>query len=153
MSYTLGQAAQATGKSKMTIQRLIKKGIISANKADSGEWEIDPAELHRVLPLVSLGSDDTGPDRLMLRDDTLNDTGWLQRELEGRDEQIRQIEQQGERERQQLQNTIDDLRRRLDQSEDERRRAHLQITALLTDQRPKEEPPRAQGFWRRLFNR
>ena len=149
MSYTLGQAAQATGKSKMTIQRLIKKGTISANKLDSGEWAIDPAELHRVLPLV----EDTGPDRLMLRDDTHNDTGWLQRELEGRDEQIRQIEQQGERERQQLQSTIDDLRRRLDQSEDERRRAHLQITALLTDQRPKEEPPRAQGFWRRLFNR
>ena len=149
MSYTLGQAASATGKSKMTIQRLIKKGTISANKLDSGEWAIDPAELHRVLPLV----EDTGPDRLMLRDDTPNDTGWLQRELEGRDEQIRQIEQQGERERQQLQSTIEDLRRRLDQSEDERRRAHLQITALLTDQRPKEEPPRAQGFWRRLFNR
>jgi excisionase family DNA binding protein len=149
MSYTLGQAAQATGKSKMTIQRLIKKGTISANKLDSGEWAIDPAELHRVLPLV----EDTGPDRLMLRDGTPNDTGWLQRELEGRDEQIRQIEQQGERERQQLQSTIDDLRRRLDQSEDERRRAHLQITALLTDQRPKEEPPRAPGFWRRLFSR
>ena len=149
MSYTLGQAASATGKSKMTIQRLIKKGTISANKLDSGEWAIDPAELHRVLPLVS----ENESDRLMLRDDTPNDTGWLQRELEGRDEQIRQIEQQGERERQQLQSTIEDLRRRLDQSEDERRRAHLQITALLTDQRPKEEPPRPQGFWRRLFSR
>ncbi|MSQ48636.1 MAG: hypothetical protein EXR78_09700 [Deltaproteobacteria bacterium] len=149
MSYTLGQAAQATGKSKMTIQRLIKKGVISANKAESGEWAIDPSELYRVFPFVS----ENESDRLMLRDDTLNDTGWLQRELEGRDEQIRQMEQQGERERHQLQSTIDDLRRRLDQSEDERRRAHLQITALLTDQRPKEEPPRPQGFWRRLFSR
>jgi hypothetical protein len=30
MSYTLGQAAKATGKSKMTISRAIKEGKISA---------------------------------------------------------------------------------------------------------------------------
>jgi predicted ribosome quality control (RQC) complex YloA/Tae2 family protein len=148
MRYTLGQAAQATGKSKMTIQRVIKKGVISANKTDSGEWEIDPAELHRVFPLVT--ESDTS-ERIMLRDDTHSDTSLLQREIV-QDEKIRQIEQQGERERHQLQNTIDDLRRRLDQSEEERRRTQTQLTALLTDQRQKvEAPPPPPSFWQRLL--
>jgi hypothetical protein len=53
MSYTLGQAAKATGKSKMTISRAIKEGKISANKNDNGDYEIDPSELHRVFPLVT----------------------------------------------------------------------------------------------------
>jgi predicted site-specific integrase-resolvase len=145
MRYTLGQAAQATGKSKMTIQRVIKKGVISANKTDSGEWEIDPSELHRVFPLVT--ERDT-TKRIMLRHDTPSDTNLLHREIEIRDEKIRLIEQQNERERQQLQDTIRDLRLRLDQSEDERRKTQTQLTALLTDQRKTEEP---QGFWQRLF--
>jgi hypothetical protein len=150
MRYTLGQAAQATGKSKMTIQRVIKKGVISANKAESGEWEIDPAELHRIFPLIT--KNDT-EDRLMLRGDTPSDTGVLQREIEVRDEKIRLIEEQTERERQQLQNTITDLRQRLDQSEEERRRTQAQLTALLTDQRQKEAPPPPpRGFWQRLWN-
>lgn len=152
MSYTLGQAAQATGKSKMTIQRVIKKGVISASKAESGEWEIDPAELHRVFPRIT--ENDT-PDRLMLRDDTPNDTRVLQREIEVRDEKIRLIEEQTDRERRQLQNTIEDLRNRLDQSEEERRKSQAQLTALLTDQRQKAEvppPPPPRGFWQRLWN-
>ncbi len=152
MSYTLGQAAQATGKSKMTIQRVIKKGVISATKAESGEWKIDPAELHRVFPFVT--ENDT-PDRLMLRDDTPSDTIMLQREIEVRDEKIRLIEEQTERERRQLQNTIEDLRNRLDQSEEERRKSQAQLTALLTDQRQKAEappPPSPRGFWQRLWN-
>jgi len=151
MSYTLGQAAQATGKSKMTIQRVIKKGVISATKAETGEWKIDPAELHRVFPLVT--ESDTA-DRPMLRGDTPSDAKGLQREIEVRNEKIRLIEEQTERERRQFQNTIEDLRNRLDQSEEERRKAQAQLTALLTDQRQQKEeapsPPR--GFWSRLWN-
>lgn len=50
MPYTLGQAAKATGKSKSTIQASIKKGRISASMDDFGQYQIDPAELHRVYP-------------------------------------------------------------------------------------------------------
>ena len=53
MSYTLGSAAKATGKSKTTIQRAIAKGRISAQKDGSGRYIIDPSELHRVFPSVS----------------------------------------------------------------------------------------------------
>jgi excisionase family DNA binding protein len=50
MSYTLGTAARATGVSKSTIYRAIKGGRMSANRADTGDYAIDPAELHRVFP-------------------------------------------------------------------------------------------------------
>jgi hypothetical protein len=50
MSYTLGTAAQATGKSRATIQRAIKNGKVSANKNEHGHYEIDVAELLRVYP-------------------------------------------------------------------------------------------------------
>jgi len=50
MSYTLGTAARATGLSKSTIHRAIKAGRISAGRSDTGDYAIDPAELHRVFP-------------------------------------------------------------------------------------------------------
>jgi excisionase family DNA binding protein len=59
MSYTLGQAAKATGVSKPTISEAIKKGKISAVRKENGSFEIDPAELHRVYPpLASSASKD-----------------------------------------------------------------------------------------------
>jgi excisionase family DNA binding protein len=59
MRYTLGQAAKATGLSKMTIQRALKSGRISGEKDDTGSYQIDPAELHRLFPAVTAGADNT----------------------------------------------------------------------------------------------
>src|SRR5215207_4419219 len=53
MRYTLGQAAKATGTSKMTIQRALKTGRISGDKDETGAYSLDPAEVHRVFPLVT----------------------------------------------------------------------------------------------------
>ena len=53
MRYTLGQAAKATGISKMTIQRALKAGRISGEKDETGAYSLDPAEVHRVFPLVT----------------------------------------------------------------------------------------------------
>jgi excisionase family DNA binding protein len=55
MRYTLGQAAKATGLSKMTIQRALKSGRLSGHKDDTGSYQIDPSELHRVFPAVTAG--------------------------------------------------------------------------------------------------
>ena len=54
MSYTLGRAAKATGKSKTTIQRAISKGLISGSKEKNGRYSIDPSELHSIFPMVSV---------------------------------------------------------------------------------------------------
>ena len=60
MTYTLGQAAAASGRNRSTILRSIQKGRISAEKDANGQWTIDPAELHRVYPSVPSDSADTG---------------------------------------------------------------------------------------------
>ena len=52
MTYTLGMAARATGLSKSTIHRAVKAGRVSAGRSDTGDYAIDPAELHRVFPPV-----------------------------------------------------------------------------------------------------
>jgi hypothetical protein len=48
--YTIAMAAAAVGRNKTAILRAIKAGKISVSKDENGEWQIDPAELHRVYP-------------------------------------------------------------------------------------------------------
>jgi hypothetical protein len=50
MSYTLGEAAKAVGKSKGALSKAIKNGRFTATKLDNGSYRIDPSELHRVYP-------------------------------------------------------------------------------------------------------
>jgi excisionase family DNA binding protein len=60
MTYTLGTAARATGVSKSTIYRAIKSGRLSASRSDTGDYAIDPAELHRVFPPVTADANRSG---------------------------------------------------------------------------------------------
>ena len=136
MGYSLAEAATASGKSKMTIQRAIKNGKISASRRDDESYDIDPSELHRVFPPVSVLK---AKNDNKVRDDIPNDIMVLQLELKGRDEKIALIEAERERERDQLTGQIDDLRQRLDTEAEERRK----LTALLTDQRPQQPKPAA----------
>ena len=122
MRYTLGTAAKATGKAKSTILRAIKSGTISAHKTHDGSYEIEPSELHRVFsPNITQQAiqNDTQPHEERLA------TTRLRLEL---------LEGERQRERDQMQATIDDLRARLDRSED-------RITALLA------APPKRRGWW------
>lgn len=133
MNYSLKQSAEATGKSKPTVLRALQSGRLSGKKDDNGEWQIDPAELHRVFPPVQ--NTDT-------RNDTKssNEIGALQRELEIlRDERRRDHE------------LIEDLRHDREDLRKDRDHWRQQATALLTDQREKvvEEKP-ANGFRVRL---
>jgi len=146
MTYTLGTAAKATGKSKSTISRDIKEGRISATKLDNGSFVIDPAELHRVYPAVSAGTglrnsqkNDTEP--LGNTTGTGGDTG----EVERLREQLVKEQAERDRERRQLEDQVADLRHRLDSEGEERRK----LTAILTDQRAGP----AVGLFGRLFGR
>ena len=128
MNYTLGTAAKATGKSKPTIQRAIKNGVISANRTpDNKGYLIDPAELHRVFPPLPSASHDTPT---MLQHETPNDTGILQVEVRMLRERLAEVTAEKD-------GTIEDLRKRLDAEAEERRR----LTRLLTDQHPAPAPP------------
>jgi len=148
MGYSLAAAAAAAGKSKMTIQRAIKSGKLSASRRDDDSYDIDPSELHRVFPPVTAA----GPEiRNMGQDEIPNDITMLRLELKIRDEKVAALEAEREREREQLTEQIDDLRRRLDTESEERRK----LTAILTDQRaqPQLEPPPPRKGWRGWLRR
>ena len=112
MRYTLGTAAKATGKAKSTILRSIKSGVISASIAPNGSYEIEPSELHRVVP--PNGS----------QHETSNGTQLSEEHSATLRLRLEILEAERQRERDQMQATIDDLRARLDRSEG-------RITALL----------------------
>ena len=48
--YTIATAAAAVGRNKTAILRAINAGRIPVAKVENGEWQIDPAELHRIYP-------------------------------------------------------------------------------------------------------
>jgi hypothetical protein len=119
--FTLGQAAKETGISKTAISRAINSGRLSATRNDLGEYQIDPAELFRVYPVDRQRNTETERDSTPQVDTGLPAVLALVRE-------------ERDRERQQLQATIDDLRRRLDEATKDRREAQEKLTALLTYQ-------------------
>src|SRR5690349_6492472 len=136
MSYTLGEATRATGKSKATIHRSIQSGRISATRDETtGSWTIEAAELHRVFPPVSAEQvQESGLRQAETRDET--DTLRLR---------LEELRAERERERTDKDGVIADLRERLDASEEERRKVQTQLTALLTDQR---HGKRRRWFWK-----
>ena len=129
MTYTLGQAAKATGKSKPTISRAIKKGTISATKDRMGQYSIDPAELHAVYPPLPSASNDTGTGETAV---TVNETNALEREIEHLRELLAKAEQATEK---------------AEEREKEWREQAQKITALIEDKRE------SRGFLDRVFRR
>ena len=122
MRYTLGTAAKATGKAKSTILRAIKSGTISAQKSHDGSYEIEPSELHRVFE----------PNSAQLA--SSNDTQPIEEHGATLRIRLEILDAERQRERDQMQTTIDDLRARLDRSED-------RITALLAS------PSKRMRWW------
>jgi hypothetical protein len=123
--FSLAQAAKAAGKSKPTIASAIKTGRRSATRAESGGYQIDPAELLHVFPYFA--GDMTGTLKQLVSPNGAGaDPAISPREVEGLRLLLAEREQ-----------TIRDLRHRLDAEAEERRR----LTAILTDRRP---------WWRRL---
>jgi hypothetical protein len=143
MAYTLGEAAKATGISKASISRAINSGRISAIKKDDGSFSIEPVELHRVYPPKSaapVAETVIGTHRNTDADiRNGSDSNVLQARLDAALEQLRDRE-----------GTIDDLRHRLDRSDEERREAQARVIGLLAGPGPTESK---RGFFGRLFGR
>jgi len=141
MVYTLGEAAKATGKSKAAISRAIKTGRISADRQNDGSFKIDPSELHRVYK--PLTTEQVGKP-LTINTDVPAEIRELQAKLDAATQRLSDKD-----------DTITDLRQRLDREGEERRK----LTAILTDQRertiitpPPETPataPAKRRWWQR----
>lgn len=122
--YTLGQAAKATGLSKSWISKAISKGRLSAQRSENGQFQIDPAELFRVFPPATIENVD---GERMETGENSKDYSLFSLKVEHLRELLKQVE--GER---------DDLRGRLDKSEEARESAAAELrrlTLLITDQR------------------
>jgi len=91
MAMGLSEAAAATGVNRSTIYRAWKAGRLSATRTDTGQIEVDPAELFRVFPPVASqqGAHDAVPhgaqanatDNNALRDSALEREVKLLREM------------------------------------------------------------------------
>ena len=113
MTYTLGQAAKATGKSKSTISKALKNGTISAEKGVNGAFKIDPSELHRVFPANSI------KERQQVTENTTKEHLETAVKLA------------------QLEVRLEAAEKRADDLEQDRDSWRNQASSLLADQRPK----------------
>lgn len=113
MAYTLGQAAIAVNKSKSTISKAIKNGVISAEKQPNGSFKIEAAELHRVFPANSIKEQSQTPDKTHKDSvETLVKMAQIEAKLEAAEKRAEDLEKDRDSWRQ-------------------------QATALLVDHRPK----------------
>ena len=136
MKLSASQAAKETGKSIPTITRAIKSGKLSADKTDTGGFEIDPAELFRVFPPLTRAANDT-PE--MLGSETQNVTSSNSAlEVEVKMLRERLTDKDSE---------IDHLRGLLDAEASERRK----LTMMLTDQTARPAVPVAADKPRRMW--
>jgi Helix-turn-helix domain len=134
--YSLAQAAKASGKSKPTLVRWIKTGRLSARRNNDGSYTIDPAELARVSPIPG----DIGGmmKQLVAPNGADTEPAISAGEVEGLRLLLKEREE-----------TIRDLRARLDAEAEERRQEaeeRRRLLNLLTDQRAPRPP-----WWKRWF--
>ena len=165
MSYTLTEAAQATGKVRSTIFKACKSGKISYTTDEHDEIRIDPAELHRVYPLVSKNVQENVENETMETIGNGNGNNLLRQEIQFLREKLADLDRLKEEQRRELSGRIEDLRQDGDDFRNERDRLLKVIEEqagsfrVLTDQRvqpeseAKPEPQRHHGLFGRLFGK
>jgi hypothetical protein len=122
-AFTLAQAIAATGRSRSTLIRAIRRGKLSAARDESGTYLVEPSELHRVFPVISAGTPDDPSDGVPRHADLA-----ARLDAERAKNAI-------------LQDVIADLRQQRDRESEERRR----LTAVLADLR---QVPARRAWWR-----
>ena len=147
---SLKQAAEAVGKGKSTLQRAIKAGKLSAQISERGTYRIDPAELVRVYP-DDYSTDANKRNKLNQPKSSHgnglehHETALLRLELEQVREQLTQHRRLSDREIEQASATIEDLRKRLDRSDEDKK----SLTLLL--EHHTRQDAKSLGFFAKLF--
>jgi hypothetical protein len=139
---TVTEAAKEIGITRGGLWKAIKAGRISATKDDTGQLCIDPVELFRVYPPVNRLENES-------RQQSVDESTGIQREvyeLRLRLELTNRLLHRAESE-------VDDLRGRLDNESEERRKLMLLLThkpeQVVNDSGSKE----ASKLWKKLFGR
>jgi hypothetical protein len=122
MPYNLPQAAAAVGRDRSTILRQIRSGKLAAKRDPvSRSWLIEPSELHRLYELQ--------PDA---QQRNAGATAVLEAKLEAEHAKVALLER-----------SVEDLRRRLDAADEERRK----LTLVLADMRSATPVPAPARRW------
>ena len=132
MSYTLGEAAIACGKSKSTLSKAIKAGKISAFKNDHGAFEIEPSELFRLYP----------PTPPPIEQNTIETVGVEQKETPKNTNNIEMLEAK----LQMANERIDELKSDKEKLEIDKEQWRQQATNLLA-------APDRRGLLQRIFGK
>ncbi len=136
MVYSLSGAAEAIGKSRQAVQAAIRRGTISARKNELGEWEIDPAELHRVYAPVKVQAQHEGSSLQVAGGDIQTQIVELRCQLEAANRLLEESRNRAEELRQERDNWMRQAEGLLDQ-----------VKALPAGQ------DQRKGFFARLFGR
>lgn len=134
MEYSLTGAATATGSSKSKIHRMIKDGRLSARRMDDGSYRIDASELGRVF-----SSELAEPSQrdAVRRDETAAEpagtTGTELAELRVKVELLERLLTERK-------DTIENLRKDLDEERAERRAIQRQLMPPASSEKPPEGP-------------
>ena len=149
MSLSLNAAAKHAHVAKSTLHEALKNGDVKAEKNAQGQWDIDRSSLAQ---WISNRSEKPRKNHQENRYEHHEkpppeppeavEAAVLKAKLEASEGRLGDAEK-----------TIEDLRRRLDQANEERRQKDTQLTALLTDQRAKHDGAEAKpkGWLARLF--
>ncbi len=146
---SMSDAAKMAGVSRATFYRHIEDKGISTEKNKKGAQVVDISELLRVYGDDLKSLEDVEKDKTSKKEkgETPQDKGSVSVELEVIKERLKNFENERERERQQLTSQIEDLRSRLEQSEEQRIKSEEQkdrLTLMLTDQRSEKEKVEAK---------
>jgi len=142
----LTEAAKRVGVTRQTFYRHIEKKGISTSKDEQGNRLVDMSELARVYP--KLDTSDMSESDKELHNHTpkkSNSDRMLQGEVDALRDQLAALNIEREREREQLSDTIEDLRQRLDKSEDERRDMSQRL--LPAPEKATERPKGVLGWF------
>lgn len=140
----LNEAAKIAHKSKSTVLKAIRTGRLSATRNDKNEWQIDPAELFRVYPF-KISEQANTEKREQENPKETEENKQANNEYKEKFE-VEKAERL--REREQMQTTIDDLRKRLDEEAEERRK----LTKLLTHQ-PASTLKKENSLFKKIFGK
>ena len=134
MDYSLTDAAKAVGRTRQAIQASIKKGTISASKNAFGQWEIDPAELHRVYSPVNQSA--ANESKTLTSFDATKEAQI--KELQGKLEVMEQLLREVKGNSEDLKQERDDWKKQADEW-------RMQAKALPAPEAKPDEKKR--GFW------
>lgn len=137
---TLTEAANLVGITRPALFKAVKSGRVSATKDDKGQFQIDPSELFRVYKPVN-NEPLTGKQEEIVKTDRLI-VDW--------EDRFNMLQDERNRERKQLESTIEDLRQRLNDEASERRRLTMLLTHTST---PEPQEKGSTALLDKLFKR